>query len=212
MPHNKNLAIRKLNNAGRTLCRSTYGVKFERQTEANNNKRQKIPCSKKERKDKNPFRFHRATGPEFNFCQKAVARLKKISASTIGRLLKPIKARVKTKGTNGTKPAAGHLKKLVPTLSHFECVEQGEGLWQIDPVQDGGGNTTGEFCYTLAIAEVKNAWTAHYALKNKAHSRTFQALADACSQLPLPVRILRSNNGSEFINLALTAHGAVNKG
>jgi transposase InsO family protein len=57
----------------------------------------------------------------------------------------------------------------------------------------------------LTITEVKNAWTAHYALKNKAHSWVYQGLNDACSQLPLPVRILHSDNGSEFINHALTA-------
>ena len=58
-------------------------------------------------------------------------------------------------------------------------------------------------CYTLTITEVKNAWTVHYALKNKAFTWVFQALNDACLQLPLPVRILHSDNGSEFINHAL---------
>jgi hypothetical protein len=143
--------------------------------------------------------------PQFNVSRKVVAKLRKISASAIGRLLKPIKAKMKIKGNSGTKPAASHLKKLVSMLSHFECSEQGEGLWQIDLVHHDGGNPTGEFCYTLTITEVKSAWTARYALKNKAHSWVFQALASACLQLPLPVRILHSDNGSEFINHALMA-------
>jgi transposase InsO family protein len=112
---------------------------------------------------------------------------------------------MKIKGTSGTKPAAQHLKKLVPMLSHFECAQQGGGLWQIDLVQHDGGNPTGEFCYTLTITEVKNAWTVHYALKNKAFTWVHQALNDACLQLPLPIRILHSDNGSEFINHALMA-------
>ena len=90
-------------------------------------------------------------------------------------------------------------------LSHFECIEQGEGLWQIDLVQHDGGNPSGEFCYTLTITGVKNAWTVHYALKNKAFAWVYRALNDACLQLPLPVRILHSDNGSEFINHALMA-------
>jgi hypothetical protein len=57
----------------------------------------------------------------------------------------------------------------------------------------------------LTITEVKNSWTVHYALRNKAHLWIFQALEDACLQLPLPVRILHSDNGSEFINHALLA-------
>ena len=141
--------------------------------------------------------------PKFSFCGEVTAKLRKISASTIDRLLKPIKARMKIKGTSGTKPAAQHLKKLVPMLSHFECIEQGSGLWQIDLVQHDGGNPSGEFCYTLTITEVKNAWTVHYTLKNKAFTWVYQALNDACLQLPLPVRILHSDNGSEFINHAL---------
>jgi len=141
--------------------------------------------------------------PKFSFPGEVKAKLRKISASTIDRLLKPIKARMKIKGTSGTKPATHHLKKLVPILSHFECVEQGDGLWQIDLVQHDGGNPTGEFCYTLTITEVKNAWTVHYALKNKAFAWVFKALHAACLQLPLPVRILHSDNGSEFINHAL---------
>jgi transposase InsO family protein len=152
-----------------------------------------------------------AKEPQFNFCQTVTAKLQKISACTIDRLLKPIKAGMNIKGTSGTKPAAMHLKKLVPMLSHFECVEQGDGLWQIDLVQHDGGNPQGEFCYTLTITEVKNAWTVHYALKNKAFTWVYRALAEAWQQLPLPVRILHSDNGSEFINHALmqwcTQHG-----
>jgi hypothetical protein len=72
-------------------------------------------------------------------------------------------------------------------------------------VQHDGGNPSGEFCFTLTVTEVKSAWTVHYVLKNKAFRWVHQALNDACSLLPLPVRILHSDNGSEFINNALAA-------
>jgi len=144
-----------------------------------------------------------ASEPKFNLSKEVTTKLLKISASTIDRLLKPLKAKIKVKGTCGTKPAVQHLKKLVPMLSHFECIEQGDGLWQIDLVQHDGGNPSGEFCYTLTITEVKNQWTVHYALKNKAYTWVYQALGHACTVLPLPVRIFHSDNGSEFINYAL---------
>ncbi|MDR0472192.1 MAG: hypothetical protein LBH43_00730 [Treponema sp.] len=89
-----------------------------------------------------------AKEPKFSFSRKVATKLRKISASAVDRLLVPIKAGAKIKGTSGTKPAAQHLKKLVPVLSHFECVEQGSGLWQIGLVQHDGGNPSGEFCYT----------------------------------------------------------------
>jgi transposase InsO family protein len=88
-------------------------------------------------------------------------------------------------------------------MSHFECKEQEAGLWQIDLVQHDGGCPEGEFCYTLTITELATCWTVHYALKNKAFAWVFQALNDARSLLPLPVRILHSDNGSEFINHTL---------
>jgi transposase InsO family protein len=141
--------------------------------------------------------------PRFNAGVEVTAKLGKISASTIDRLLKQSRKKLKIKGTSGTKGAAKHLKNMIPALSHFECVEQGSGLWQIDLVQHDGGNPSGEFCFTLTVTEVKNAWTVRYALKNKAFCRVYKALDEACSQLPVPVRILHSDNGSEFINHAL---------
>jgi hypothetical protein len=65
--------------------------------------------------------------PKFTVSNEAVAKLWKISASAIYRLLKPIKARMNIKGTSGAEPASGHLKKLASMLSHYECIEQGRG-------------------------------------------------------------------------------------
>ena len=61
----------------------------------------------------------------------------------------------------------------------------------------------------MTVTDVKNARTVHYALKNKAFQWVCQALNDACSTLPLPVRVLHSDNGSGFINNALAAWRAV---
>ena len=143
--------------------------------------------------------------PKFSFSGETVFKLRKISAATIDRLLRKKKTSLKIKGTNGTKPAVKHIKALVPVMSHFECIEQGSGLWQIDLVQHDGGNSSGEFCYTLTITEVKHAWTVHYALKNKAFQWVYNALNDACSILPIPVRILHSDNGAEFLNNAIVS-------
>jgi len=63
----------------------------------------------------------------------------------------------------------------------------------------------GSFAIYLTITEVKNAWTVHYALKNKAFQWVYDALNHVCTVLPLPVRIFHSDNGSEFINNALLA-------
>jgi hypothetical protein len=146
-----------------------------------------------------------AAEPAFKCTSGVAGKLQKISASTIDRLLRKAKAKMKIKGTSGTKPATGHIKSQIPVMSHFQCKEQGPGMWQIDLVQHDGGNASGEFCYTLTITEVNTPWTVHYALKNKAFKWVFQALNHAVSVLPLPVLILHPDNGSEFINNALLA-------
>ena len=145
------------------------------------------------------------TDPRFNFCDEVIMKIRNISAATIDRLLKKNKAAMKIKGTGGTKPAKGHIKSLIPVMSHFECKEGGPGIWQIDLVQHDGGNASGEFCYTLTITEIHTPWTVHYPLRNKAFKWVYEALDHALSVLPLPVRILHPDNGSEFINNALLA-------
>ena len=49
---------------------------------------------------------HIAQEAQFKSSDEVIAKLRKISASTIDRLLKPLKAAMKIKGTSGTKPAA----------------------------------------------------------------------------------------------------------
>ena len=145
-----------------------------------------------------------ASSPHFALPTAVREKLSRISAATIDRLLRTAKRKMRIKGTGGTRPAAGHIKNLIPLMSHFECKEHGAGLWHIDLVQHDGGCPEGEFCYTLTVTELATCGTAHYALKNKAFTWVFQALNTARSLLPLPVRILHSDNGSEFINHALT--------
>jgi hypothetical protein len=144
-----------------------------------------------------------AYNPKFAVSETVRLKLSRISAATIDRILRKEKAKRRVKGTSGTKPANGHIKSLIPVMSHFQCREQGSGLWQIDLVQHDGGNPTGEFCFTLTVTDIKNCWTAHYPLRNKAFKWVYTALDHAITVLPLPVRILHSDNGSEFINHAL---------
>jgi len=141
--------------------------------------------------------------PQFAVPDEIRLKLGKISGATIDRLLRKEKQKARIKGTSGTAQAKPHIKSFIPVMSHFECTVQGSGLWQIDLVQHDGGNPSGEFCYTLTVTEVNHCWTVHYPLRNKAFRWVYQALDHALTVLPLPVRILHADNGSEFINHAL---------
>jgi hypothetical protein len=88
-------------------------------------------------------------------------KLRSISASTVERLLAKHKKKLKIRGTSGTKSGPS-LKKRVTILTHRECVLQPPGFFQIDLVQHDGGNTAGEFCFTLTMTDEATGWTVNF--------------------------------------------------
>jgi hypothetical protein len=126
-------------------------------------------------------------------------KLKKISPRTIDRLLKKPKQQMKIRGTSGTKPGR-LLHRAIPIVTWFDYAKRSTGYFQIDLVQHDGGNPSGEFCYTLTMTDVKIGWTIHYALRNKAAVWVKTALEMAYTSLPMGLKGIHSDTGSEFIN------------
>jgi hypothetical protein len=126
-------------------------------------------------------------------------KLKTISPRTIDRLLHKPKQRMKIRGTSGTKPVR-LLHRAIPIVTWFQYAAMPSGFFQIDLVQHDGGNPSGEFCYTLTMTDVKTGWTVHFALLNKAAAWVIQALDTARSLLPMGLKGIHSDTGSEFIN------------
>ncbi|GHV73082.1 integrase [Spirochaetia bacterium] len=126
-------------------------------------------------------------------------KLKKISPRTIDRLLKKPKQQMKIRGTSGTKPVR-LLHRAIPIVTWFDYAKRSSGFFQIDLVQHDGGNPSGEFCYTLTMTDVKTGWTVHFALRNKAAIWVKQALEMARISLPMGLKGIHSDTGSEFIN------------
>jgi hypothetical protein len=126
-------------------------------------------------------------------------KLKKISPRTIDRLLKKPKQQMKIRGSSGTKPVR-LLHRAIPIVTWFDYAKRSSGFFQIDLVQHDGGNPSGEFCYTLTMTDVKTGWTVHFALRNKAALWVKQALEMARISLPMGLKGIHSDTGSEFIN------------
>ena len=74
---------------------------------------------------------------------------------------------------------------------------------EVDLVSHEGGNSRGEFCYTLTLTDVATGWTECRAVQNRAQQWTFQALKRLRTRLPFALLGLDSDNGSEFINAHL---------
>jgi len=127
-------------------------------------------------------------------------KLKNISASTIDRLLKPVKDRHKLgKGKKGTKPGT-LLKGAIPIKTFADWDDAKPGFVEIDLVGHDGGNGSGDFAQSLNLTDVATCWNETAACKNKAQVHVFGALRTASARFPFDIAGIDSDNGSEFIN------------
>ena len=127
------------------------------------------------------------------------AKLLSISAATIDRLLQPERVRLQIKGRTHTKPGS-LLKHQIPIRTFADWNEQEPGFFEIDLVGHDGGDASGDFCHTLTLTDVDTGWVELHGLNNKAQRWTHAALEDARQSLPIPLKGIDTDNGSEFIN------------
>jgi len=138
-------------------------------------------------------------------------KLLKISASTIDRLLKPVKDKFKIgKGRKGTKPGT-LLKKSIPIRTFADWDDARPGFVEIDLVGHDGGNSSGDFIQSLNFVDIATCWDSTVACKNKAQKHVFKATEKASARFPFKILGIDSDNGSEFINAHMLRYCIENK-
>src|SRR5688572_10001402 len=130
------------------------------------------------------------------------ALLMQMSAATIDRRLAPERARLGQRGRSHTKPGT-LLKSQIPIRTWAEWDEDQPGFLEIDLVGHEGGNSSGEFCFTLTATDIATGWTINRSVKNKAMVWVVEAIGYAVARFPFPILGIDSDNGSEFINAHL---------
>ncbi len=125
--------------------------------------------------------------------------LMKMSAATIDRRLHGAKVLAEFRGRSHTKPG-GLLKSKIPVRTWSEWEEQRPGFVEIDLVGHEGGNSFGEFCFTLTVTDVATGWTVNRSVPNKAAIWVAQAMEHVVAVFPFPILGIDSDNGAEFIN------------
>jgi hypothetical protein len=133
-----------------------------------------------------------------------------MSAATIDRRLQGAKVLAAFRGRSHTKPGT-MLKSQIPIRTWSEWDEAVPGFVEIDLVGHEGGNSFGEFCFTLTMTDIATGWTVNRSVPNKAAVWVTEAIAHASSQFPFPVLGIDSDNGSEFINEHLFDYCSSNK-
>lgn len=125
-----------------------------------------------------------------------------MSAATIDRRLRPAKERDGFAATVHTKPGS-ILKSQIPIRTWSEWDENTPGFVEIDLVGHEGGNSHGEFCFTLTVTDIATGWTVNRSVPNKAALHVVAAIEHVTSKFPFPIIGIDSDNGSEFINAHL---------
>ena len=128
-----------------------------------------------------------------------------MSPATIDRRLAGERLLAGFRGRSHTKPGS-LLKSQIPIRTWAEWDDTWPGFIEIDLVGHEGGNSTGEFCFTLTATDIATGWTINRSVKNKAAIWVFEALQLVLDQFPFPILGIDSDNGSEFINYHLFAY------
>lgn len=123
----------------------------------------------------------------------------RMSAATIDRRLAGERARLLPRGRSHTKPGS-LLKSQIPIRTWADWDDAVPGFVEIDLVGHEGGNSRGEFCFTLTATDVATGWTVNRSVRNKAQKWVFEALQYVVTVFPFPILGVDSDNGSEFIN------------
>lgn len=139
---------------------------------------------------------------ELDIDDPTAASLLRIAPATIDRRLKADRAKLDPRGRSHTKPGT-LLKDSIPMRTWAEWDDAVPGFVEIDLVGHEGGNSAGEFCFTLDITDIATGWTETRSVRNKAQKWVFEAIRDATTAFPFPILGIDSDNGSEFINWEL---------
>jgi hypothetical protein len=122
---------------------------------------------------------------EIDVSDAEAALLCQMSAATIDRRLVGAKVLAEFRARGHTKPGS-LLKTQIPIRTWSEWDEDVPGFCEIDLVGHEGGNSFGEFCFTLTMTDVATGWTINRSVPNKAAINVTEAIEHASRSFSLP--------------------------
>ena len=123
--------------------------------------------------------------------------VRQVSPATLGRLL----ARATRPRRGATTTHVGTwLRHEIPLRTFTEWDDAGPGFLEVDLVAHCGSSTKDFDLCTLCAVDIATAWVELEAIWGKGHERVGGGGHRVRQRLPMPLRGLDSDNGSEFIN------------
>ena len=130
--------------------------------------------------------------------------LNKISASSIDRVLKPIRIKYTGRGRSTTKPGT-LIRNQIPIKTN-QWDESRPGFTETDTVAHCGDTTEGMYANTVDTVDIATGWTEQRAVWGKGQTAVLEQIKDIENSLPFPLLGFDSDNGSEFLNYHLLRH------
>jgi len=127
-----------------------------------------------------------------------------VSASTIDRLLRPVREQAKPARRRQRQPSK--LTRKVPIRTFTEWDEVLPGELEIDIVEHCGGNMAGAFIHSLVATDVCSGWVELVPLLVREQSVVVEGLKVLDQRFPIPILGINSDNDSAFINDTLIAY------
>ena len=127
-------------------------------------------------------------------------RLLTASASTLDRLLKPIRSTAGSRRRRGRRKSMEH---RVPVRTYNDWNKPPPGFLEIDLVAHCGGPLSGSFIHSLVVTDVCTGWTEAVPLLARDQALVLAGLEAIQRQLPFPIRGIDSDNDGAFINETL---------
>ena len=129
------------------------------------------------------------------------AKVRAMSKSTLGRMMKKIREKHAIKGLSMTRPGALLKSEIALRVGAWE--ETDPGFSEIDLVAHCGDNGAGPFISTLNTTDIATAWFESEAVMGKAQERILGGIKAIRERMPFDMLGIDSDNGSEFINRQL---------
>lgn len=126
-------------------------------------------------------------------------QLTKISASTIDRLLTPIRKKMTIKGRTTTKPGT-LLKHQIPVRTWSDWNENIPGFFEVDTVAFCGVSLSGDFAWGLDMTDVCTGWVLLELCDNRGQHAVHTGMKKMMGRSVYKTLGIDSDNGGEFIN------------
>ena len=124
-------------------------------------------------------------------------RLLAASASTIDRLLQPVRKKARPRKKRHTEPK---VRNQIPVRTFGDWDVPPPGFLEIDFVVHCGGSMAGSFIHTLAATDICSGWIECIPLLAREQALVVEGLKAIRHRLPFAILGLDSDNDSAFIN------------